>query len=236
MDTAANTGKITLGCDPAMPDLRCERETLFDSVILELTAVPPGASIQWTQNGTVLPGEVSTALCLNNLSFHDADLYYAIVKVEDREYTSQRVLLVVLPGNPMLNASARGYVTSTQPLMFGFVVGRGPRAPRSKYYLVRGVGPSLTRFGVKEPVMHPTIALHRRGRPIEGAVAVSAEEIVRLAEAIGATALLAGASDAVRLVELAPGPYTISAACAEGEAGELLIEVYETRYMPETAN
>lgn len=236
MNTDANVGTITLSCDPAMPDLRCERETVFDSLRLELTGLPPGAGIQWTQNGTILPGEVSSTLCLSNLSPSDADLYYAILNVENRPSASQRVLVVVLPGNPILNASTRGYVTVGRPLVFGFVVGRGPRTPKSRYYLVRGVGPSLAKFGVKEPVMHPTIAVHRRGRPIDGVAAVSSEEIARHAENVGAAALLPGAADVVSLVELPPGPYTISGSCGEGEAGELLIEVYETRYRPDVAN
>jgi len=204
--------------------------------MLELTGLPPGAGIQWTQNGTILPGEVSTTLCLSNLSPSDADLYFAILTVENRQSASQRVLVTVLPGNPILNASTRGFVTSGRPLVFGFVVGRGPRTPKSRYYLIRGVGPSLTKFGIKEPVMHPTIALHRRGRPVEAAGAVGPEEIARHAENVGASALIPGAADVVSLVELAPGPYTISGSCGEGEAGELLIEVYETRYRPEVAN
>jgi hypothetical protein len=233
MNAEANVGRVTLGCDPALSDLRCEREALFDSLVLELSGIPPGASIQWTQNGTLLAGETSAALCLSNLSPNDADLYYAIVSVDDRQRLSQKALVVVLPGNTILNASARGYVTSERPLTVGFVVGRAPRAPKSKYYLIRGVGPSLAKFGVKEPVMHPTIALQRRGRLVDSTVAISAEELARHAESIGATALIGGSSDVVRLVELPPGPYTITGACSAGEGGELLVEVYETKYMPE---
>lgn len=138
---------------------------------------------------------------------------------------------------PMSNISLRGAVDSGRPLIVGFVVPGS--TPPNQYVdvLVRVVGLSLSTFGVANAWEDPEFTLYS---PAGGAhfywtdgyvgnwsqTAASKATFERLAAAVGAFPLQAGAKDAVSVMRLRPGAYTIIAGPKLGTGGDTLVELY----------
>jgi hypothetical protein len=130
------------------------------------------------------------------------------------------------PGNATeiswFNTSARGFVTASDPLIVGFVVG-GDSPQR---YLVRGVGTSLAPFGVANPLADPVVRVHRGSELVfEGKYWREVGGIVEATAAAGAFKLT-GLKETAGLVTLAPGAYTLVVSSAAGNSGTVLGEVY----------
>jgi hypothetical protein len=128
----------------------------------------------------------------------------------------------------VLNLSARGAVSpSGDPLVGGFVVDEHPRR-----VLLRGVGPTLAILGVGAPLSNPVITLFRQGEQAgfvsndDWGQQASASEIESAAASVGAFALPRTSKDAVLLVELPPGAYTVQLTSRDGTGGSALLEVY----------
>jgi hypothetical protein len=145
----------------------------------------------------------------------------------------------VLSSEQLINISTRGFVDSgTGKLIAGFVVsGDAP-----KRLLVRGVGASLTAFGVQGALSDPMLELFTEdgstliarndnwGTPQSVAVVgstVPAADIVSAARATGAFPLDNGSKDAAILVTLMPGNYSAVVSGANQTTGAGLVEVYE---------
>ena len=130
------------------------------------------------------------------------------------------------------NASIRGTVgAADKPLGAGLVIGAGA----SRTVLVRGVGPSLAKFGVGNPLAAVTLQLvNGWGETIATSAGWSegsnADEIAAATAKIGAFPLASEpAGDAALLVTLPGGSYTVTARAADGTSGaggEVLLEVY----------
>ena len=130
------------------------------------------------------------------------------------------------------NASIRGRIVSAgKPLVAGLVIGAGA----SRTVLVRGVGPSLSKFGVAGPLAGVALQLvNEWGETIASstrwAEGSNAAEIEEAAARVGAFPFLAEtAGDTALLVTLPGGNYTVLARAADGLAdptGEVLLEVY----------
>lgn len=139
----------------------------------------------------------------------------------------------------VMNISTRGFVDKDEgELIAGFVIaGRTP-----KRVLIRGVGPGLAPYGVKDLLADPQLKLFAAGTatpvaqndnwgtPVSASSAfpaATAAEITAAAQATGAFALSAGSKDAVLLVTLPPGNYTAILSGADGGTGAGMVEVYE---------
>jgi len=144
-----------------------------------------------------------------------------------------------------VNVSNNSWVTAAHPTTPGFVIqGSNPR-----WVLIRGDGPSLSQFGVPNPVGIPlmtlsgtlgnsvniTIVNNGMGGTVSQTVnpwssdpnlVVGFRTVFSLA---GAFQFQNGSSDCAGLVLLAPGVYTIQGTTA-GADGELLTEVYVLPY------
>lgn len=103
------------------------------------------------------------------------------------------------------------YVTGTMP----------------KQILIRAVGPSLTQFGITNPVSAPQLKLVDNKNSVVATNAGWANDasIVAAGQSVGAFTLNANSTDAALLVTLAPGQYT--AQVQSGNTGTALIEVYD---------
>jgi PKD repeat protein len=133
-------------------------------------------------------------------------------------------------GSRLVNVSARMNVTGGEgTLIAGFsIAGTVP-----KQVLIRGVGPALAQFGVSGVLADPMIAVYSGSTQIYSndnweAGTSTAAQISAAAAQVGAFALPAGSKDAVLLVTLQPGNYTVlvSGGTATGVA---LIEIYDTQ-------
>ena len=139
----------------------------------------------------------------------------------------------------LVNLSTRGFVdTGEGNLIAGFVVaGNAP-----KRVLIRGIGPSLTQFGVPGAVADPMLTIYAAGSATPIAqnndwtvpqpmgvtqFAATAAEINEAATATGAFPLTANSKDAAIVITLMPGQYSAVVTGANNSTGAGLVEVYE---------
>jgi hypothetical protein len=125
-----------------------------------------------------------------------------------------------------LSARARGEA-GERTFTAGFVVsGTLPKA-----VLIRGIGPALAGFGVTDAMSDPQLVLYRDGvvvaRNTDWERGDDPAGVAAAAAAVGAFPLAAGARDAVILVNLYSGAYTVEVAPQSGGGGQVLAEVYE---------
>jgi hypothetical protein len=230
INRAMDANSATIGRDPAAPMLRFQVEVTRGSLLVTLA---PGdhesGAVQWTQNGVPLRGQTGPSLHLAGLTFDDGDVYYALIGAGAERTRSQSFLVVVVPGNPLLNHSARGYVTAAKPLILGFVVGRAVGPIKPKRYLIRVIGPSLRRFGITDTIVRPAVVLHRGQAKLRDLARSEehAEFVREWQPKLGAFALEPDTSEIVCVVELESGPYSLVVTGNEAEQGEALIEIYE---------
>lgn len=211
------------------PVLRLPVEMNRGRVTLTLVA-PEGAEgpIQWTQNGTPIRGETGPTLHLTGLNPDDSDLYYALLGPAAAAVRSQAAMVVVLPGNAVVNYSTRGEVAPGRPLIAGWFVARGAGIGKPKRYLLRAIGAGLKKFGVVQTVTRPTVTLHRRGMPCSELLQTDQPEFAREAAAkVGAFALDEPHTEFVAVADLAPGSYSVVVNGNGQETGEVMIEIYE---------
>lgn len=144
---------------------------------------------------------------------------------------------------PVLNTSLRGEVVPEHPLIAGFYV---PGAVQREI-LIRVSGPGLIPLGVPSVWSDPDFEIYAAdGKPAQrnsirysdwsGSAAVQTgpravntqtSSLQNLFGSLGEFPLEVGSKDAVELVRLPPGAYTIVASAAPGDpGGEALIEIY----------
>ena len=129
----------------------------------------------------------------------------------------------------LINLSTRALIDANTDLAVGFVLG----GVTARTVLVRGVGPSLTAFGLTGVMVDPRLELFNNST---GARIASNDDwagsldIAAAAASVGAFPLSGGASkDAVLLITLPPGPYSARISGVGGGGGIAIVEVYEVR-------
>lgn len=122
--------------------------------------------------------------------------------------------------NHLVAISTRGEVTSSSPMIGGFVVS----GQAHKRLLIQAVGPSL---GVSGTLPNPKLTL------FQGSTAIRENDnwfgdpgLQAAAQAVGATPLTS-AWDSAMLVAVPPGVYTVHISSVTGASGIALIEIYE---------
>lgn len=140
-----------------------------------------------------------------------------------------------LESSRLMNLSFRGWVPARGNLVAGFVVD----GPASQLVLIRGVGPGLRRFGVKQPMMDPWIRLVDQYQRV---LAVSDDwsndddsGLVRRALVhTGSPELMAeGGRDAAMLLNLRPGAYTVILESVDSAGtGIALLELFHLDDIP----
>lgn len=134
-------------------------------------------------------------------------------------------------GAQLMNLSTRGRIEADRSLVIsGFVVAPGTANRR---LLVRAVGPTLEDFGVSGALSDPAIAVVRAADAVQVASNDDweqfgdAESLEALFGVAGAFGLKRGSQDAVALIELAPGAYTMQVSGVGDAEGIALVEVYD---------
>jgi hypothetical protein len=125
------------------------------------------------------------------------------------------------------NVSTRGYVSSVQTFIGGFVIqGTAPRT-----VLIRADGPVLSTFSVSSPLPDPVLTVYdSKGNVIAtntgwttnstpGTISTAALEV-------GAFALPNPSADSALQLTLPPGAYTAQITSAKGNSGIALFEAY----------
>lgn len=155
-------------------------------------------------------------------------------RVYQRAITAAEVGALASTADPattrLTNLSIRtGAGTGDATLIVGFYVG-GAGTAGGKSLLLRGVGPTLTTFGVSGALPDPEIELLRDGRRIAANDNWGgADSLAAAFAATGAFAFAApGSRDAALLLsDIAPGVYSAIVRGVGGSAGIALAEVYE---------
>ena len=135
-----------------------------------------------------------------------------------------------------INISTRGQVGTGENILIAGLVVQGQA---SRTLLIRGVGPTLTQFGVTGTLADPVIkVIDSSGATIAtndnwgdttlaNGRAVTADEVELAAGASGAFALAASSKDAALLITLVPGSYTIQVSGTNNTTGLALVEAYD---------
>jgi hypothetical protein len=177
---------------------------------------------QWYLDGTPISGATASTYQTTK-----AGAFTVVVATSAGSVTSSPALVTL--ANRLANISARPQVgTGAAVAISGFVVSSYTAA--SKQVLIRGVGPSLSQFGLSGLLSQPVVSVFdSTGRLIaSNAGWNNSADIAAAGVATGAFPLTAGSADAALLLDLAPGAYTAQVSGANGTTGLALAEVYET--------
>jgi DNA-binding beta-propeller fold protein YncE len=209
----------------------------------------PAPSYQWSLNGSPLSdgagilGSGTPTLYLS-AGWAAPGSYACTVTNAAGTATSEPATLAVTdsqdPGR-LVNLSARSFAgTGSGTLIAGFVLG----GSGTMDVLLRGIGPSLSGFGVADPILHPSIELFNGqfppipvliqgawgpqsgGQPVPQQVPVAVATPSVFAE-LGAFALPAGSADAACVATLPPGAYSSEVTDTGGRVGVALAEIYD---------
>ena len=156
----------------------------------------------------------------------DADPYLNYYYYSSEQYAITATfgpVIPLLPSARLINLSVLTPILSGQPLTAGFVLS----GSESKRVLIRAIGPTLSTFGVVNPVSDPTLILYDPRGVIIGSNDDWQSSNASTMASSGAFALPAGSRDAVIVVTLVPGAYTTAARGFGNASGMVLIEVYE---------
>ena len=112
-----------------------------------------------------------------------------------------------------------------------FTMGFTLTGPERTTLLIRGIGPGLTRFGLRGAIPAQRLEV-RRGTTLVAAneswgQAGNAAELAAAATAVGAFSLTPASLDSALLVTLEPGAYLATISGLNGTVGEVLGEVYD---------
>ncbi len=209
---------------------------LGDAVTLSaMVSGAPQPAFQWMKDGLPIPGATDASLCLQNVEPADAGTYVLQVTNPHGTVQSRRAVLSLLAEarasapQRFTNLSARGWAGSGDAtLIAGFVI----RGEGSKALLIRGVGTTLSIFGIAAPLPDPHLTLYSGdGRILRTndtwSASPSARAIREAAGRSGAFPLPTGSSDAAILCGLPAGAYTVHLRDLRGGAGIGLIELYD---------
>jgi hypothetical protein len=132
---------------------------------------------------------------------------------------------VLDPDPPRLgNISTRGNVLTGNDVMIGgFVIG----GAATKRVAIVATGPSLSAFGITNPLANPTLTLVRSSDQAVIATNDNWQSASNQAELTAAGFAPSHAPEAAILVDLAPGPYTAIVQGAGGGTGVSVVAVYE---------
>lgn len=238
---AVTPGETTLQLDVAFGTRMVPPSHITVAAGERVTLLAPAAltKIAWRKDGQDLPGATTSVLILPSASSADAGVYVATntdpVAIGKN---SQSVILNVGPTSRLLNISTRGWVAGAdKPFIGGFVVST-EGGLSAKKLILRAIGPSLSKFGVANPLPQPTIAVYdSAGRPytngyvypaVVGGLTYETDLAASLAKS-GAFPVPtgAGAKDVTELRPFVAGSYTVHIGSADGSAGAVLFEVYE---------
>jgi hypothetical protein len=204
----------------------------------------PTPTYQWRKNGINISSATSSSLTLNPaLVANDGKYSVAVTNSSGSVISANATLVVTAPGAASLFVSPQGPTAPStavpsrltnlsvrafsapgpQVLTAGFVVSGG-----SKSVLIRGIGPTLTDFGVTGVIADPQLSLFADGNLLQsdsgwgGSAALS-----NLFASLGAFALPPTSSDSAIFTTLASDSYTAEVASASGASGVALLEIYD---------
>jgi CubicO group peptidase (beta-lactamase class C family) len=198
-----------------------------EGVRFEVAAEGAGPlAYQWRLDGTDLPGATANAYALASVAAAHAGSYSVVVSNSAGSVTSSSALLAVTgpERGRLVNLSLRTHAgAGGQTLIVGFATG-GTGTSGTTPLLVRGIGPTLTQFGVGGALTDPQVTLFR-GNAVVAANDDWSGGLVPIFSAAGAFALPPGSRDAALHPTLEHGAYSVQ--ISGGGTGIALAEIYD---------
>lgn len=181
---------------------------------------------QWYYNNVAINGATSATLNLTNVSTYQRGNYSVVVMNAAGSVTSIAVPLTVSSNARLVNLSTKANVgTGSSNLTAGLVIaGTG-----SKNLLLRGIGPTLSNFGVTGALAKPQLTLYNTASTIlatnstwGGTTALS-----NLFSQVGAFSLATSSSDDALAQTQSAGAYTVQITGANATTGIGMAEIYD---------
>lgn len=191
-------------------------------------------TFQWFKDGQALAVPSSQYLVLRNVNAANAGVYTCRASNAIGPTVSLPATLAVVPTLPietgrLVNLAIRTEANALDDaLIVGFAVGDN-RTNGDKPLLMRGVGPSLAQFGVRDVLPDPQIEIFR-GSTLIGRNDnwLGDAEIAARSARVGAFALAGVSSlDAAVATTAGIGAYTVQIRDREARLGMMLAEVYD---------
>ncbi len=197
---------------------------------------------QWQREGAVLPGATNATLVLPNVTAASAGRYSVIVSNAIGEAPRADTTLAVTPATAdsgrLINLAIRTNAgTGAQTLIVGFAVG-GAGTTGPKPLLLRGVGPSLTQFGLTGVLTDPMMTV------FQGATTIATNDdwagdaqVLARATQVGAFTLAAPTSlDAALAASPTSSAYSVQVVGKNNGTGIALAEIYDASAAPAATN
>lgn len=203
------------------------------SVTFTVAANGGGLTYQWLFNGSAISGATAASHVIPVVSSTHAGSYSVRIVNSAGTITSTAAALTVTAAVPstayLTNLSIRSTAGSgAETLIVGVSIG-GAATSGTKNLLIRGVGPTLTGFGVSGALADPRLDLYAGASVLTGNDNWDpATTPVATQSAVGAFALGAGSRDAALVRNgLASGSYTVQITGVGGATGIVLAELYD---------
>jgi hypothetical protein len=187
----------------------------------------PAPVFQWSKDGAPINGATSATLTLNGVTSANAGAYTVVVSNAAGSVPSAPAVLTVTAGpvGPttarLSNLSVRAAMSAGQTLIVGFSVSGGSRG-----ILVRGVGPTLSSFGLDGTMVDPRLELYNGSALVtENDDWGNSPALSTGFAAVGAFPLVAGSRDAAFQQSI---DGTRSVHLKGTGAGVALVELYDT--------
>jgi len=182
------------------------------------------ATYQWFKDGEAIEGAVFPAFTIPEAADEHFGTYRVVVTDETGSRTSAPAVVSLIPGR-VLNVSVRFAVPDQRPMIAGFVL------DSAKAVVVRGVGQSLSAFGIpiETTMADPVIEIYNG----DGHLVASNDNYLPSPEVDAAMAdvgafPLTSSTDAVVVADLPAGPYTVHLRSRNPDGGDCIVEVYDT--------
>ena len=164
-----------------------------------------------------------------------AGTWFTTISATNASGTGNAVIIVTIapqPSSRIINFSTLAAAgPASQTLTLGFVV-----SGNSKTLLVRGIGPTLSTFGVANPLPNPQLTLFSGSTLIATntgwQTGSSAVNIPTVEAQTGAFALPNGSKDSAVIVLLNTGAYTAQVTSAGSNTGNAMAELYDADANP----
>lgn len=199
------------------------------NVTLQIVADGTGPlRYQWYRDGTPIAGETSSVLQLLNFGAEVTGEYFVQITSAVGSVTSQNASLTLLPPSEVVNLSVRAQAGSGEnALTVGFVI----RGSSTKSLLLRGIGPTLTSYGVPNVLADPQLRLFREGAQPIGSNDNwgSTQGMATVFTNVGAFELPSASKDSAIVSALAEGSYTAQLTSTDAGTGVALVELYDTQ-------
>jgi hypothetical protein len=196
------------------------------NVTFAVAATGTALTYQWQFNDHNIAGATSPTLAINTVGPTAAGTFTAVISDATGVEAVEPATLTVVTNARLANLSVRGLVGSaSERLTVGFVIGGSDQ----KSILLRGVGPTLTTFGVTGVLATPDLTLYSgQGKTLDSnSTWGGTSALTAVFAQVGAFPLPATSADAALLESLSSGGYTAAITGLSNSTGVALAELYD---------